>query len=116
MSIQSARSFVEPILRKHAKDQSRQFAEKRMRGRAAAIAAKMATDPALADDPEFGDRDRIRYALYWLWKAVVQSGTAADVIRDRQDDRVIALLAGRTFTSNAEVVSATMDAALDLAW
>lgn len=48
--------------------------------------------PAELSDDDLEKRHLIRTAQYWLWKAVVKSGTAADLVRDQQDNKVVAVV------------------------
>jgi hypothetical protein len=100
-------------------DLSRAQVEKRMRKGFPSIKRTMlknGTTPVNLSDTEAERRQLIRAALYHLWKAVLKSGTAADVVRDSVDDKVVALLSpaiAPTMTQN-ELLEAVLVTALDV--
>jgi len=112
----SLRVILEPILRKYLRDATRARVQRRMTAALPEIARKMAKKQVTPEHAAAGVV--IRDALFRLWRSVISSGDLADLVRDLQDDRVVAALAPRVTaeTPVADVVAWTMDEALNLAF
>ncbi|MGV3719589.1 MAG: hypothetical protein ACO1SX_01665 [Actinomycetota bacterium] len=120
------------VLQKHGSDiQSSDFSRDALGAKftsvKASVVARLEADgatPARFSDSEDEKRDLIRSAEYLLWKATIISITgrkegsnfAADKIRDRHDDKVVAVvqpLVNSELSTDA-LVQAVIDAELEL--
>lgn len=85
---------------------------RRMEQRLPRIVAGMASKGTTLE--QAGKRVVIRDALFRLWRQVIPSGDLADLVRDAQNDRVLALVEPQIepATPLEEAVRKTLDAAL----
>lgn len=80
-----------PILMGWLHGQSRDTFEKKLTKAAPSIAARMSKEGWR----KLGNRHAIRAVLYWQCKAIVKSGTLADLWRDAVDDDIVAEVEGQ---------------------
>lgn len=108
-----------PILKEHLEKEvvaelGKDTVERRMTEAIPGIASKMKSDGITLKDSS--KRDVIRSAIFRLWKVVVHNGHAADVVRDRQDDKIVAEVEPKIdgTTTMRQAVTLTKDAVIRL--
>jgi hypothetical protein len=103
-------AILRPLLEKLIAGKGRDGLTKRFAKAAPAVVARLEKDGVT----QFGDRQAIRSALFLLWKSQVKNGHLADLVRDVYDDKVLEVLAGKTFASLAEMVAAVAAAQVEI--
>ena len=111
----SLQTVLEPILRRYLQEASREAVRERMERALPRIVRRMERAQVT---PAAGATLVIRDSLFRLWRSVIPSGLLADLVRDLQDDRVLAVVAPHVTaeTPLADAVAWTMEAVLDLAF
>lgn len=101
--------MVQAIVAHFLKDAGPAELRKRMEKAMLKIAAGMEAKDITPQDAS--GRVVVRDALFRLWRSVIPSGDISDLIRDVQDDKVLAVVGPITQTMTTEaVVQKTLDA------
>jgi hypothetical protein len=89
--MESTDTLFDLLLRRYLKDASREAVRRRMTRALPRIVRGMEKKHVTpAEQPA---SVVVRDALFRLWRAVIPSGTLADLVRDLQDDRIVAAVA-----------------------
>lgn len=101
-----------------AKDGAPTAVRQKMQRAIPAIVKKMTAQGLTPDGTVL--RVLVRDALFKLWRVVIPSGTVADIVRDSQDDKVVAMvqedLSGEDLLDLTAIVESTMEAACEVAF
>lgn len=108
--------LIRKIIEKFVKDSGPAQLRIRMQKAIPGIVTKMKSQGMTPDTTTL--RVLVRDALFKLWRVVIPSGSITDLVRDAQDDKVVALVTeamepGELLDLTA-IVEATMEAAIEV--